>query len=145
MNCLNCDGSLVFRQTHEYPLDDNGVFHVDDEFTIEDYGVFCSTCGARHTYDTLMTNEDGGTVALTGGDPDPVSTLAISHRNGFIEEMDSLAAVGVIVIDENKREVGLFMMHPTDNSPSLARANALRGGVKKGQWKASFRSQDHDD
>ena len=145
MNCLNCDGSLVFRQTHEYPLDDNGVCHIGDEFTIEDYGVFCSTCGAKHKYDTILDQGDTVTIALVKGDPEPVATLAITYANGVILHMDSEMALALIVIDEDKEEVGRFMVHPIEDSAFLTYANDLARSIPKGEWKTSFRRQDNDD
>ena len=141
MNCMNCDGSLVYRQTFEHPLDENGVYHLGDEYTIEDYGVFCSSCGAKHDYETILSNDDGSTATialLMNRDPHPVATLAISHTGGFIEQIDSKQAVGVIVIDEDMREVGLFMVRPTTDSPFLDRAAELKTRVKKGEWKAKY-------
>ena len=139
MNCMNCDGSLVYRQTFDHPLDENGVYLIGNEYTIDVDGVFCGSCGAEHDYETLMSDENGATVALlTNRDPHPVATLALSFENGEVKQMDSKVAIALVVLDEDEREVALFMVRPREESEFLARATELMATVKKGEWKARY-------
>ncbi|KKN84396.1 hypothetical protein LCGC14_0288580 [marine sediment metagenome] len=146
MNCLNCDGELVMRETFEYPLDSNGVW-TREGYDIDQMGVYCHVCGAGHLYDEIHESGDQFTIALVANsDPKPVAVLAIGYRGGVVDAIDSESMVGLIAIDEDHREVGLFLTRPHDEaSPWWRRAITLLALIKPGEWRANFAEGEEGD
>ncbi len=144
MQCLNCGGTLVMRETLDYPIDENGVYWKRDTFDGQfNTTVVCTLCGASHAYEKIHTTNEAVTIALeTNQDPKPVATIAIGFRGGVVDEIGAKQLVGLIAIDEDRQEVGMFLARPGEPDPWLDRAWELVGRVKKGEWKASFAEEE---
>lgn len=115
MNCKNCGGRLVAREWYDYPIDDRGVYY--PSHNAGDVGVFCLDCGARHAVVILQDEPSQVTVALEyESDPDPVASLILVFEHGVPTFIRSDYLVGLIVIDEDRQEVGTFKSRPDDGS-----------------------------
>ena len=125
------------RETFDYPIDSNGVW-TREGYDIDKTGVYCSVCGAGHAYDEIHESGDRRTIALVANsDPKPVATIAIGFRGGVIDAIGSEQMVGLIAIDEDKEEVGVFIGTHEDNA-WWQRALGLSMRIKKGEWRARF-------
>ena len=136
MQCKNCSNSLVMRHTREYMLDDNGVYNTEGEHT-ETFQVHCYECGAEHEYEELHQSGDKYTIApAINSDPIPVTIVALNFNGGELTNLQSTALVGLIIIDEDKQEVGTFLTQC--DLAWLDRADTLARKIPSDKWKASY-------
>jgi hypothetical protein len=127
------------RETRDHPLDENGVYNLDDiDHTIE-MGVYCLSCGARHVYDNLHESSGRYTIALeANSDPEPVATVAVAFRGSDIVGLEADRLVGLIAVDEDRREVGRFLARCAAGG-EWERLKKLTALIPKGEYKASFK------
>ncbi len=145
MNCKNCGGALVKRETLEYPIDSNGVYALDENQAAESGGVYCAVCGAGHDYEEIHESGDRITVALeANSDPKPVATIALGFRGGVVDDIGAEQMVGLIAIDEDGEKVGMFLARPFEDNAWWKRAMRLASLIKKGEWQASFAEEEND-
>ena len=139
MQCLNCGGPLIMRGVRIYPLNENGVYDPSTPDSGEVREVMCTICLAGHLYEEIHQSEAGNTIALVANsDPKPYTTVALGFRGGVVDDIGAETFVGLIIIDEDKEQVGRFNATPKAGDTWFERALSLNNSIKKGEWQASF-------
>jgi hypothetical protein len=87
---------------------------------------------------------DQHTIALeANSDPEPVATVAIYFQKGHLIGIRADRWVGLLIIDEDRQEIGRFNTHPDEgNWEAVKKLEAL---IPKGEHKASFKEVEDDD
>jgi hypothetical protein len=125
--------------TVEHLVDENGVWTDREAGAHITNTLVCRDCGARHDYDGIHESGDHYTVALTvNSDPEPVATVAIAFRGGVVDTIGGDRSVGLLVIDEDRQEIGRFITRPED-SEWWARVQTLSSRIPKGKYHTSFK------
>ena len=131
---------MVARYTEDYDIDENGVYTLTQTITVLEVAIVCLQCGARHAADHI--HDDGAgrhTIALEyESDPDPAVTVAIAFRGGVVEAIGADMLAGLVVIDEDREEIGRFIARP-DQTEWWERMKKLEATIKEGDHRASFK------
>ncbi len=146
MKCKACGGPLVMRETHDYTLDENGVFATIDDYpgNVIESGVYCLDCGAGHSYEEIHVSGDHITVALdTNSDPEPIATVAIAIRGGIPEAIGADKLIRLLVLDEDRQEIGQFSARPDDSDEWWEQVQIRASLIPKGEFKASFAEEEN--
>ena len=148
MQCKSCGGQLVMQETYAYPIDENGVYELDEERADRESEVVCQDCGAGHAYDEIHNAGDRVTIALTvNSDPQPRVEVVISWERGIINGLGASQLLGILAVDEDHREIGRFLATPPSSPTSVAlweRVKELEALIPKGEHQVSFAPEGED-
>lgn len=141
LKCKSCGGPLVMRETFDNPVDENGVFECCRDSS--DLTLYCADCGARHAYEVIHESLGRYTIALAANsDPDPVATITIGFRRGMVESIGADNLVWLVIIDEDRQEIGRFQTVPWHpESEWVERVKQLEALIQKGEHRASFKEE----